>query len=402
MSDENMASIRGGSDPIVGERFHNLVSSGILIPHACYDDKGDQQFGYEVGENKQATDYLRRLRAAIKRVAQSKAPPYKQWGNANPAWYSMSQEAQRLWHAIRGIGRAPKAWGREKEMHPYLRLGVHLARKWEPRLRFFTNTSSELLVGEEYPRRVLTHVVNVIRRVCRSRKFKIRIARLERQESENFESCCNYFMSILRVHARPLVLRTDLYVEAEARKAAEEGKIEQAVEKFIRNLREDRIVPDVLGYIIKREHGYDRGIHLHLMAILDGDKHFQSYKLTEIIKMYWIHECVGSPEFASGFNCYHRKDEYRYNAIGLVHYTDESMLRGVLEAIKYLTKTDGDFLLPEAFGKNMRKGQSPMRPEGDIRRGAPRKFGNDTSLAESILLGWKAGNRSTRKLSRRA
>ncbi|WP_285518411.1 hypothetical protein, partial [Thermolongibacillus altinsuensis] len=101
-----MASIRGGSDPIVGERFHNLVSSGILIPHAWYDDKGDQQFGYEVGENKQATDYLRRLRAAIKRVAQSKAPPYKQWGNANPAWYSMSQEAQRLWHAIRGIGRA--------------------------------------------------------------------------------------------------------------------------------------------------------------------------------------------------------------------------------------------------------------------------------------------------------
>lgn len=387
---------------IFGERFHNLVSSGILIPHQWFDDLGDQQYGYEAGENKQATDYLCNLRAAIIRVAQSKAPPCKQWGNANPARYMMSLEAKLLWHAIRGIGRAPKAWGREKEMYPYLRLGVHLARKWEPRLRFFTNTSSELLVGEEYPRRMLTHVVNVIRRVCRSEKFKQRIERLERQHSENLESCCNYFLSILRIHARPLVLRADLYVEAEAKKAAEEGKIERAVEKFIRNLREGRIVSDVRGYIIKREHGYDGGIHLHLLAILDGDKHFQSYKLTEIIKMYWIHECVGSPEFASGFNCYLRMDEYLYNAIGLVHYTDGSMLRGVLEAIQYLTKTDGDFLLPEAFGKNMRKGQSPKLPKRDVRRGAPRKFGNDTSLAETILLGWKAANRSTKRLSMRA
>ncbi|WP_458068247.1 hypothetical protein [Rhodanobacter sp. BL-MT-08] len=402
MSDEKMVSSRTSNDLIVGERFHNLVSSGILIPHEWYDDRGDQKYGYEVGENKRATDYMRNLRSAIKGVAQSKTPPCKQWNNANAVRYTMAQESRLLWHAIRGIGYAPKAWGREKEMHPYLRLGVHLARKWEPRLRFFTNTSSELLVGEEYPRRALTHVVKVIRRVCRSKKFKQRIAQLERRESENFASCCNYFMSILRTHARPLVLRADLYVEAEAKKAAEEGKIEQAVEKFIRNLREDRIVSDVLGYIIKREHGYDRGIHLHLMVILDGDKHFQSYKLTETIKMYWVHECVGSPQFASGFNCYLRKDEYLYNAIGLVHYADESMLRGVLEAIKYLTKTDGDFLLPEAFGKNMRKGQPPKRPQGEVQRGAPRKFGNDTLLAESILLGRKAADRLTVKRSRRA
>lgn len=375
---------------LVRERFHNLVSSGVLVPFEWYDKQGNHQYGYDVGENKKAVRYLNNLRDAIIRVAKSKAPPWTQVGTGEPARYAISREGQLLWRAIRGVGRAPKAWGREGDMHPYLAVGMRLARKWEPRLRFFTNTSSELLIGEAYPRRMLAHLVRVIRRVCTSAEFRRRIEQLERQQRENLAACCEYFLSILRMHARPLVLRVDLYVEAEAKKAAEEGKIEQAVEKFIRNLREGRIIRDVLGYIVKREHAYDRGIHLHLMVIVDGDKHFQSYRLAELLKMYWIHECVGSSTLASGFNCYLRKDQYRYNAIGLVHYTDEGMLRGVRHAIDYLTKTDCQFLLPKAFGKNMRKGQSPRQQEDGKRRGAPRKYGNDVSIAERILLGKRA------------
>lgn len=373
--------------PLVGERFHNLVSSGVLTPFEWNDEKGERRYGYELGENKKAADYLRTLRGAIERSAKSETPPWKEVRIGSRSRYVLSREAKSLWHAIRGVDLAPKAWGREGEMNPYLSVGMRLARKWEPRLRFFTTADSMLLIDEEYPRRLLAHIVSVIRRVCTARKFLRRVERLESQRRENFEACCNYFLSILRMHARPLVLRVDLYVEAEAKKAAGEGKIEQAVEKLIRNLREKRIIPGVLGYIVKRENAYDRGIHLHLMAIVDGDKHFQSYKLTEMIKMYWIYECVGSPQLASGFNCYLRKDEYRYNAIGHVHYADEAMLLGVRKAIEYLTKTDCHFLLPKAFGKNMRKGQPPRSQTGGMRRGAPRKFGNDVSFAERILLG---------------
>jgi hypothetical protein len=379
-----------GSVSLVRERFHNLVSAGVLVPFEWYDEKGSHQYGYEVGENKEAVDYLNSLKNAIKRVAKSRSPPWTQVGAGESTRYTISREGRTLWHAIRGVGRAPKAWGREGDMHPYLAVGMRLARKWEPRLRFFTNTNSELLIGETYPRRMLAHLMRVIRRVCTSTKFRRRLEQLERQQRDNFEACCEYFVSILRVHARPLVLRVDLYVEAAAKKAAEEGKIEQAVEKFVRNFREGRIIRNVFGYIIKREHAYDRGVHLHLMAIVDGGKHFQSYKLAELLKMYWIHQCVGSRAFASGFNCYLRMDEYCYNAIGHVHYMDEAMLRGVRDAIQYLTKTDGHFLLPKSFGKNLRKGQAPKLQECGRRRGAPRKFANDVSLAERILLGKRA------------
>lgn len=377
--------------PVVGERFHNLVSSGVLTPLEWRDEEGECHYGYELGENKEAVDYLDTLRDAIKRVATSEVPPWREEHIGVQIRYVPSRESKLLWHAFRSVDLAPKAWGRESEMHPYLNVGVRLARKWEPRLRWFTTTKSDLVITEEYPRRMLGHIVRVIRRVCTSKRFLRRLERLERQQQDNFVACCEYFLSILRTNARPLVLRVDLYVKGYAKRAAWEGKIEQAVEKFIRNLRERRIIPDVLGYIIRREDAYDTGVHLHVMAIVDGDEHFKSYYLAEKLKMYWIHECVGSPDFASGFNCYLRKDEYRYNAIGHVHYSDENALMGVRNAIAYLTQTDCHFLLPKSFGKNMRKGQPPRRQEGGKRRGAPRKVANDVSLAERILLGAGTG-----------
>ena len=386
-----MQSRTSNAAPLVGERFHNLVSSRVLTPFAWSGEKGERHYGYELGENMKAVEYLDRLRHAIKRVVKSQAPAWKEVRIGGRHWYAMSGESKLLWNALRDVDLATKAWGRESEMHPYLSIGVRLARKWEPRLRWFTTRDSGLAINEEYPRRMLRHIVRVIRRVCTARRFVRRVEQLERQQRDNFDSCCEYFLSILRWHARPLVLRADLYVEGQAKKAAGEGLIEQAVEKFIRNLREKRIIPDVLGYIIKREDAYDRGVHLHLMVMVDGDEHCKAYGLTEMLKMYWIYQCVGSPELASGFNCYLRKDEYRYNAIGHVHYADENALKGVRNAIGYLTKTDCHFLLPKSFGKNMRKGQPQPTRDGGKRRGAPRKFANDISLAEGILLGKVAG-----------
>ncbi|WP_162405403.1 inovirus-type Gp2 protein [Pseudoxanthomonas jiangsuensis] len=373
------------ANPVLRERFHNLVSSGVVIPLQYRDDSDQYVEQYDVGTNKSAVDYLDRLREEVRRVACSDIPPWTMNSRGGKSRYVMSKEARRLWLEFNQVDRIHKVWGRERGMHPYLNVGVHLARKWVPRLKWYI-CENNLVLSEEYPRRVLGHIFRVIRRVCTHQDFRRRIEGLDRKQRENFESCCKYFVDILRTHARPLVLRVDLYLEREAKTAARDGLLGQAEEKFIRNLREDRIIPDVIGYIVRREDSYDRGIHLHLMVIVDGAKHCKSYALAEIVKEYWIQECVGSPELASGFNCYLRKHQYLFAGIGHVHYADQGALTGVREAIRYLTLTDCHFLLPESFGKNLRKGQPPRQPKGK-RRGAPRRFGNDVSVAEHILLG---------------
>ena len=58
--------------PPRGERFHNLVSSGVLTPVEWFDDAGERRCIYEVGENKSAVDYLWSLRNAVKKVAENK------------------------------------------------------------------------------------------------------------------------------------------------------------------------------------------------------------------------------------------------------------------------------------------------------------------------------------------
>ena len=74
-------------------------------------------------------------------------------------------------------------------------------------------------------------------------------------------------IDLLSENARLLILRIDLYFEGDAKVLSESEEAEQAYDKFLRTLREDRIVPNLLGYIAKREDGLERRIHYHLSLI---------------------------------------------------------------------------------------------------------------------------------------
>jgi hypothetical protein len=369
------------------ERFQNLVSSGVISPRRWIDSVENDHHLYLVGENKEAVGCLDAIRSIVIRVSKRQDPPWTAFSLGGEVRYKLSSDARRLWHVMRSVHLVHKAWGREGEMHPYVALGLRLFRKWEARLRWFTNAHAELMISDEFPRRAIRHVFRVIRRVCSSKRFVCRVRQLGRQHRDNFEGCAKYVLSILRDHARPLMIRADLYFEAEAKWAARDGKVERAIDKLIRNLRERRIIPNVLGSIVKLENAYDRGIHLHAMVFVDGNLHANAFGLTEMLISYWIHECVGSPEFASGFNCYRRKDEYLFNGLGHVHYADDHALKGVRDALRYLTKTDGHFFLPCEFGKSLRRGIIKSHMVDGRRRGAPRRHTEHLQLARDILLG---------------
>ena len=240
-------------------------------------------------------------------------------------------------------------------------------------------------VSLEYPRQMMVHIVKFIRRVCKSRRFRAIVNNDSRNARDNYLSCSEYMLDLLRVRARPLVLRVDLYFEGDAKVFSESKSAGKAHDKFMRNLSESKIVPDVLAYISKRENGLERRIHFHVLIALDGNKHWQAHSLAEELGHYWVDHCVGSSLFASYKNCFERKDEYEFNCLGLLHYADEHMLRGLRLALEYLCKEDSHILVGAGMGRNLRKGQSPDLPADGERRGAPRKYGNDVSLAERIL-----------------
>lgn len=361
------------------KRFSDLAATDLMIRH-CLREGGAERIVYEVGAVRQMAWYLDSLERSIKRVASGTWSPLE----CDKRGCRLTLEAKSFWHVLRNVDKAPEELCEGRRLNPWLKVGLHLARKWEPRLRWFVGREGVLCVNEAYPRRVAVHIVNVIRRVCSSGPFRAWVHNDGRNATENYASCCEYLLSILRVHARPLVLRIDLYFEGGAKEVSDSPEAKLAYSKFMRHLSNSNIVPDVIGYIGKREDGLDRRLHYHVMCLLDGNQHQQAYNLTEQLGRFWVNDCVGSPMLASYKNCYERKEEYRFNCLGLLHYADDRMLMGLREALEYMCKEGAYTLTKKDKSKNLRKGQAPKSAEG-ARRGAPRKHGNDLSLAELIL-----------------
>lgn len=336
--------------------------------------------------------YIRRLERAAKRIATTKDPPVISIQLARGYRYKLSSLGNEIWLLCKNKALDNEAWlprGKRKDggnelcpdfvFNPYITTMLRVCRRWAPKLRHFSQ-NLELNPNEKPIRDTMEHMVRFVRRVCGSRKFKYILNNYTRNERENFKSCCQYMAAIFSDHSKLLVLRVDLYYLPDHRGWANTSEATKGFEKFKRALREDRIVPDVLGWICKRENGFRRGVHYHLMAVLDGHKHRDAANLSRTIGEYWVNHCTGTDKKGGYFNCYVRKEEYEFNGLGLVHLSDQRGLIGIREAIRYMTK--GDYQLKTGHDRNLWRGIMPLP---SVKRGAPRSIDHDMSRVTDIL-----------------
>jgi hypothetical protein len=86
----------------------------------------------------------------------------------------------------------------------------------------------------------------------------------------------------------------------------------------------------------------------------------------------------------SYFNCYARKNRYRYNGLGLVHVTDTEKLVGIRIALWYMSKQDSVLKVDDSKVKNFWRS---WKMKGNGNRGAPRKHGNGMDFVTRLLGG---------------
>jgi hypothetical protein len=235
-------------------------------------------------------------------------------------------------------------------------------------------------LSNEKLRQRIEWIARFVRRCGCSASFRRIEKNRAKLERKDLRSCCRYMAEGFEQYSRSLVLRVDLYIKP-THKTHEDVRIaEKCMELYLRALSEDRIVPDVLRWIWKRECGFDRGVHYHLLVALDGHKHQNACDLSIMLGEAWLKRCGHLR--SSYFNCWVRRHEYVHNAIGSVHISDWSMLTGIREAIRYIVKGDG--FVMTGHKRNLRRGKmqsSASRPK----RGAPRKALHDMSLVYGIL-----------------
>lgn len=296
----------------------------------------------------------------------------------------MSKEARGLWYSIRDVEEfAPVHFVEGRRLDPWLTLGLKIAREWRPRFIHATDLNGLLLGIDEVAHKGMIEVFRSIRSESRKKEFVREVNNLARGAKDTYYSCARYMLSVFAEHARPLVLRIDLYFEGDGRLESDSAAARKAFDKFLRALREDRIIPDVLRYITKREDGLERRIHYHVLVAVNGDRHWKAFELSEQVGRYWVDECVGSPLVASYYNVWLRRNEFEFCCLGLLHYLDEHMLEGLRRCIWYLCEDGAHVLIRK--GRNLRKGQMPRSPRHHG-RGRPRTNGASLAVAERILL----------------
>jgi len=261
--------------------------------------------------------------------------------------------------------------------NPWIKVMVAALRRWHHGHRFAA--ASRNVSAED--RKRLGCMARYVRWVCRSRAFRLRIQKEQQLALQDFRSARDYVISLFTSHSRLLILRIDLYYCGEGREAALSDEACAAFERFIRMVRRGRIVPGVLGCLFSREVGVERGVHFHLMVVVDGHSFWDADGHTRTIGERWIKDYAG-PGRGTFFNCYARRNEYEYNGLGLVDLSDWRKLMGIRLALEYMTKADYLVRLGGGKRKNFRRG---LIKKVGVKRGAPRQREHDLATVRQIL-----------------
>lgn len=336
--------------------------------------------GVDVTEEMSTLDHIRWLDEAARCIAANDELLIEET-HKDAVRFKLTSVGERVWFLCQECFPYMDKLYLNYVFNPYITVMLRACRKWAPALKKH-RAFDKLDLSKREARMALKHIVRFVRRVCRSRKFKYIVSNYERSEKKNFQSSCRYVAAIFAEHSKVLVLRVDLYYLPDHKGWANTFQAFIGLRKFMRALRDDRIVPDVLGWICKRENGFRRGVHYHLMVVLDGHEHRDAANLSRRIGEYWVNHCTGQEPKGSYFNCYTRQKEYQFNGLGLVHISDHQKLIGIREALRYITK--GDHQLKTGLARNLWRG---IMPKLKVKRGAPRKAAHDMSMVEKILGG---------------
>ena len=380
-------------------RKMTLADSDTLTRHLIRYPNGTSDMVKEVGRVRRMHVFMKHMQEAVESVAKGGDDPFSNHIVGGQVVRRLTPQGRAFWRSVVHADSELLELCEGRRLNPWLRLGVHVARKWGPRLRgYTTHADTDALLLPGLPE-LLARQFRLIRYVVSRKAFQDEVKGLTRVARDMYASCAELMLKVLAVHSRLLSMRIDLYFEADAKLISESKAARLAIDKFVRELGRDNIIDDVLAYIVVREDGLDRCIHYHVWVAVDGHKHRDGFHLTEKLGKYWIDRCIGSPVLGSTKNCWERRAEYEHNSLGLLGPGDEEMLRGLRKAIAYMCKLGKmpHLYVKKNMGRNLRKSQPPRGQRGNPKRGAPRKAGNDVSVARRVLLGDLAALKHARR-----
>jgi hypothetical protein len=222
----------------------------------------------------------------------------------------------------------------------------------------------------------LNAFVNSLRKIGENTVVAAEMKKFRRASDDNYRSGTKYVETTFNKHSRLMVVRVDLAYQKypvsdpfqgyeHYMTSADEFLMHR--NKLLESLQRHPIFEHLKGYMIKLEHGREKGFHLHCMFMFDGSKIREGISRGQMIGEYWVNEIThGTGLF---YNC-NLNPNYFYNGVGMVEHDDLEKRIGIDYAVKYMTKPDAIVRLSLGNTRIFTKGVTPALPE--VKLGRPR------------------------------
>ena len=220
----------------------------------------------------------------------------------------------------------------------------------------------------------LNELVKSIRNIENNSQVREAVKRFRRASNDNFKSATHYLEAMFAVHSRFLVVRVDLayrkYINAQQNYYHPAVSIEQFLmhrQKLLESLQRNTIFENLLGYMVKLEHGRENGFHCHCLFMFDGSDVRKDITIGNSIGDFWMRDIT------QGSGLYHNCNlhpNYFYNGVGMVNHYDAEKRFGLDIAVKYMTKSDVIARLSLGNARIFTRGEMPIIPA--VKLGRPR------------------------------
>ncbi|MBW8366809.1 MAG: inovirus Gp2 family protein [Arenimonas sp.] len=198
--------------------------------------------------------------------------------------------------------------------------------------------------GFRPPNEMLETEIRGLQLLAKSDGYKGAVALHNRGSRKNFASLMELIDSLFETSSKVLAVRVDLgFVRSQLFGGSlnyipDANQARAYLRTMLKYLRQKHGKMGLLAYAWKLELGPDKGYHVHLLALYDGQKACRDIQLGQAIGEHWQH--LVTRGLGLYYNCNANKQEYWKLGIGMISHSDTELRDGLRLAAAYLTKLD--------------------------------------------------------------
>lgn len=195
-----------------------------------------------------------------------------------------------------------------------------------------------------------------------------------KKTNRRLESTKKYIDDLSKKYSKLNIVRVDLGYTKEDSKSITFEDASKDLNKMLNNTRsKPTVFGEMVGYITKKELGEEKGVHIHVAIIYNGNIVREDITKAQQIGEYWKNNITkGKGVF---HNC--SKNEYKNKAVGVIDYKDEEKRKIFDEKVlTYLCKDEQsiDSLKTNIKDRAFTRGIAPKKKSN---AGRPRSVNND-------------------------